>query len=363
MRQRLAIRAARGSQRVPVGAVAVASARDQSIDVARGITIIAIVLGHVVLGLTAAGMQPFEHSDGVLRGLYLLRLPTLAYLSGLFVARGVARSGARGFATHRLLLFGWLYVLWSIVQGIVKAVAGSLTNSPGSWGDVLRLWIPEGQLWFLPWLMAVTVVGVVAQPWASRTRALVSVIGAGVLAIAVWGVEPTWAFTRGWSLLAPFMLGCAMTPTVHARVFRRRVVSWCLVVVSGAIWLLVSVSTAAVPPTTGGLPRTPLGISLGVLGCIAGTAACLAVSALLARTPLRAVLAPVGRRSLEIFLAHIVVAAGARILLAEAGFTVPMLHLVLGVALGVLVPMALAVLAERWGWRWVFGLPAVLRRA
>jgi len=172
-----------------------------------------------------------------------------------------------------------------------------------------------------------------------------------------------WAFTRGWSLLAPFMLGCAMTPSVHARVFRRRVVPWCLVVVSGAIWLLVSMSTAAVPPTTGGLPRTPVGVSLGVLGCIAGTAACLALSALLARTPVRAVLAPIGRRSLEIFLAHIVVAAGARILLAEAGFTVPVLHLVLGVALGVLVPMVLAALAERWGWRWVFGLPAVLRRA
>lgn len=350
----------RPAQRVLAGA---APTRDQSIDVARGITIIAIVLGHVVLGLTAAGMQPFEHSEGVLRGLYLLRLPTLAYLSGLFISRGVARSGLGGFATSRLLMFGWLYVLWSVIQGVVKALAGSLTNSPGSWGDVLRLWIPEGQLWFLPWLMAVTMVAVVARPWASRTRAMLSVVGAGVLAIAVWGVEPMWVFTRGWSLLAPFMLGCAMTPKLHARVFRPLVVSWRVVVVSGAIWLLVSMSAAAVPPTTGGLPRTPAGIALGVLGCIAGTAACLALSALLARTPVRAVLAPIGRRSLEIFLAHIVVAAGARVLLAEAGLGVPMVHLVLGVALGVLVPMALAVLAERWGWRWVFGLPVVLRRA
>jgi peptidoglycan/LPS O-acetylase OafA/YrhL len=215
----------------------------------------------------------------------------------------------------------------------------------------------------MPWLMAVTVVAVVVRPWASRTRALLSVVGAGVLAIAVWGVEPMWAFTRGWSLLAPFLLGCAMTSTSHARVFRPRVVSWCLVVLGGATWLLVSMSTAAVPPTTGGLPRTPAGIALGVLGCIAGTTACLALSALLARTPVRAVLAPIGRRSLEIFLAHIIVAAGARVLLTRAGLGAPMVHLVLGVALGVLVPMALAVLAERRGWRWVFGLPAVLRSA
>ena len=102
----------------------------------------------------------------MLRGLSLLCLPTLAYLSGLFIARGVERSGVRRFTTDRLLLLAWLYVLWSITQGSAKALAGSLTNSPGEWSDVMRLWIPEGQLWFLPWLMAVTVVAVAARPWA-----------------------------------------------------------------------------------------------------------------------------------------------------------------------------------------------------
>jgi fucose 4-O-acetylase-like acetyltransferase len=337
--------------------------RDQAIDVARGITIIAIVMGHVVLGLTAAGLQPFDHSDGVLRGLYLLRLPTLAYLSGLFVSRGDERSGAKGFAINRLLLFGWLYVLWSVVQGSVKALAGSLTNSPVGWSDVLRLWIPAGQLWFLPWLMAVTVVAVIAQPWTSRRRALLTVGGACVLSVAVWGVDPVWAFTRGWSLLAPFLLGCAMTARRHAKVFEPVLLSWVLTVVCGAIWVAVSMSTQAVPPTTGGLPRTPVGISLGVLGCIVGTAACLSLAALLARTPVGGVLAPIGRRSLEIFLAHIVVAAGARIVLEKAGLTVPVVHLLVGIALGVIVPMALANLADRLGWRWVFRTPALLHRA
>ena len=364
MVERQAVQAAENGLRVrPEGVDSGAQTRDQSIDVARGITIIAIVMGHVVLGLTAAGLQPFDHSDGVLRGLYLLRLPTLAYLSGLFFARGVERSGVRRFTTGRLLLLAWVYVLWSITQGSAKALAGSLTNSPGEWSDVMRLGIPEGQLWFLPWLMAVTVVAVAARPWASRTRALLTVGGACVLSVAVWGVEPIWAFARGWSLLAPFLLGCAMTARRHARVFEPLPLAWLLTVVGGVIWVTVSMSTFAVPPTTGGLPRTPLGISLGVLGCIVGTAACLSLSALLARTPVVAVLAPVGRRSLEIFLAHIVVAAGSRIVLEKAGLTVPAVHLFLGVALGVVVPMVLATVAERLGWRWVFGLPTFLRRA
>lgn len=338
------------------------STRDQSIDVARGLTIIAIVMGHVVLGLTAAGLEPFERSDGVLRGLYLLRLPALAYLSGLFVAHGVERLGASRFVTQRLLLFAWLYVLWSIIQGSVRASAGSLTNSPVRWSDVLRLWVPEGQLWFLPFLMAVIVVAVLARPWTSRRRAAISVGSACVLAVVVWGIEPAWVFTRGWSLLAPFLLGCAMTAKRHARAFEPLALSWVMTVIGGAIWLAVAMSTSAVPPTTGGLARTPIGISLGVVGCIAGTAACLSVSALLARTPAAGVLAPIGRRSLEIFLAHIVVAAGARIVMERAGLTVPAVHLVLGVLLGVVVPIALATTAERLGWRWVFGLPTFVSR-
>ena len=69
------------------------------------------------------------------------------------------------------------------------------------------------------------------------------------------------------------------------------------------------------------------------------------------------VVALVGRRSLEIFLAHIVVASGTRILLVQAGVSDPWVHVLLATTLGVLVPIVLASLAERLGWLWLFGLP------
>lgn len=338
------------------------AARDDLVDVARGVTIIAIVLGHVVLGLMAADMSMPEESEDLTRGLYLFRLSTLAYLAGLFVRRGVERLGGREFAVRRVLLFGWLYVLWSILQGSVKALAGSLTNIPVAWGDVLRLWIPEGQLWFLPWLIGATLVAVLARPWESRRRTLIVLAAAAVLAVAVWGWTPPWVFSPGWALVAPFALGCVVTGPGHARAMRRLGLAWCLAVAGGAIWLWASVATSAVPPTLGGMARTPSGVALGVVGCVTGTAGALAGAALLARTPARAVLSPVGRRSLEIFLAHIIFASGTRIILVQAGVTDLGVHLLLGVLLGVLAPMALAVVVEQLGWKWVFGLPDSLRR-
>ncbi len=337
--------------------------RDQSIDVARGITIIAIVLGHVVLGVGAAQMADAQQVEDVTRGLYLFRLSTLAYLSGLFVQRGIAKAGAKGFVTQRLLLFGWLYVLWSIIQSSVKALAGSLTNESLGWSEVLHLWVPEGQLWFLPWLMGATLIAAIVKPWTSTRRATLSLGGALALALAVWGLAPTLIFTGGWALLLPFFAGCLMTAAVHARLFRSLAVAWGIALLGAAAWLGLDVAFTVVPPTLGGEDRTVSGVVLGGLASVGGTAACLAWAALLARTRASAAIGAVGRRSLEIFLAHIVVASGTRIILLQLGVDNLGVHLVLGVVLGVLVPMTLAVAAERLGWRWVFGTPSVLRRS
>lgn len=335
-----------------------AAARDQSLDCARGIAIVAIVIGHVERGLAAAGVLDLGPALTIDRLLYLFHLATFAYLSGLFVRRAMERDGARRTVGRRLLLFGWLYLLWTLAQGSVRVAASSLANTPVTVADVLRLWVPEGQLWFLPWLVAVTAVAALAQPWRSVPRATVVLGLSAVLALAVWGFDPVYAFTRGWALLLPFLLGCVVTAPGHARWFGAGGRGVALVAaVAACLWLWVGLGTSAVPPTTGGSGRTVVTVAWGVLGCVAGTVAALAAAALVARSALAAPVAALGRHSLEIFLAHIVVASGTRIVLLQLGVTDVLVHLVGGTLLGLLVPLALVRLTERWGWTWVFGLP------
>ena len=99
------------------------------------------------------------------RVLYLVHLSTFAYLSGLFVRRSVERDGARQMVLRRTTLMVWLYLLWTVIQGSTRVAASSVSNIAITVGDVLRIWVPEGQLWFLPWLIAVTVVAMVTRPW------------------------------------------------------------------------------------------------------------------------------------------------------------------------------------------------------
>ena len=336
--------------------------RDRSVDVARGLAIVAIVVGHVERGLSSASLMAADTAQSLDRLLYLFHLATFAYLSGLFVARGVERDGARSFLAKRMTLFVWLYLLWTLVQGTVRVAASSVANTPVTLTEVLRLWVPEGQLWFLPWLIAVTAVAVAARPWWGGARAALSLTGAAALAILVWGYDPLYAFTRGWALLLPFLVGCAVQQRRHAEAFRHLRLVLVVTLVGGTVWLATGLLTDATPPTTGGAERTASTVALGVAGCLAGTAALLSAAAALARTPLAALICVLGRRSLEIFLAHIVVASGTRIVLVQLGVTVPWVHLVAGTTLGTIVPVGVAVVAERLGWSWLFGLPRWLAK-
>jgi fucose 4-O-acetylase-like acetyltransferase len=331
--------------------------RDQSVDVARGIAIVAIVLGHVERGLATASLLPYETAQTLDRLLYLFHLATFAYLSGLFVRRAVERDGPRRLVVRRVTLFVWLYLLWTLIQGSVRVAASSVTNTAVTPGDLVRIWIPEGQLWFLPWLLAVTTVAAVSQPWRNPGRGVAVLVLAASLALAVWGYDPLYVFTRGWALLLPFLLGCVVTARRHADLARRTPVVVATAVVGTALWWWIGSGTTPTTPTTGGDGRTLATVTLGVLGCLGGTLAVLAIAALVARTPLAAAAALLGRRSLEIFLAHIMVASGSRIVLEQSGVTEPWVHLVVGTTLGVVVPIGVALVAERLRWSWLFGLP------
>lgn len=261
----------------------------------------AIVLGHVERGLASASLLPYDTALTLDRLLYLFHLATFAYLSGLFVRRAVERDGPRRMLTRRVVLFVWLYLLWTVIQGTVRIAASSVANTPVTFDDIAKIWIPEGQLWFLPWLIAVLAVAVVSQPWRTTVRSVVVLVLAAVLAVAVWGYDPLYAFTRGWALLLPFLIGCVVSAPRHAAMARRLPVVVPSALLGIAVWLWVGLATDAVTPTTGGDGRTVDTVAVGVLGCAAGTIATLALAAMVARSPLADAVALVGRRSLEIF--------------------------------------------------------------
>lgn len=335
--------------------------RDRTIDVAKGIAIIAIVLGHVLRGLAAAHLlKPTTAFHTVDTWLYSWHLSVFALLAGLFVARSVQRSGPRPYLRRRLTLFAYLYLVWTLLQGMVKIVVPSGTNIPASWLQLIRIWHPDGQLWFLPWIAIMTLLAVIIAPWRTPHRAKVTLIVASAVSLGLWGHEGSMVGTQGWSLLAPFLVGVILGADRFQALLRPvnrlggATVAVVLLVGSAATIALVPVT----PPTSGGATRTVLSVALGVLLCGACTAAIVVLARGLALLPsLGAFLALCGQRSLEIFLAHIIVTAGTRTLLLAMGVEVLWLHIVAATVTGVMAPLVLWRLGVLIRFPWLFELP------
>lgn len=340
--------------------------RDLTVDVARGAAIVLIVAGHVIVGMrTGPIIRAGGRLDGVMPPMYLVHIVVFAVLSGLFVQHGVRKHGRGGFLLRRALLFTWLYMLWTFIQRGMRVWSSATGNVGAEPVQLLKLWRPEGQLWFLPWLLAATTLVVLVEPWRSRTRAAVLLAATSILSLLAWGWEPNVLVVQGLALTPFLVVGAMLGPRRFVAQTSARP-SWQLglvLVLTATLFTLVVTATSFALPTASSEDRSPSAVVLGVAGTLSGTVALVALCALCARVPfVSRPAAFLGRRSMEIYLGHIVVTAMLRVALERAGHEDPWLHLVLGTVVGVVVPLALWWVTLTLRQDWLFGLPRWLER-
>lgn len=338
--------------------------RDRTVDVAKGITIVLIVLSHAIVGVWHEHAVQDEARGPLMPALYLVHIVVFAFLAGLFVQRGVERSGAVSYLTSRAALFAWLYLLWTVMQRGARVLGGPFSENQASATELLRLWRPEGQLWFLPWLLAATVLVVLVRPWDSPGRRWGLLGVTGVLALLVWGWEPNVVVLQGLAITPFFVAGSLVRGDRLSRLAASsRAPALALALAgSAAVYALVIVVAHFAMPTAKSPDRSLVPVLWGALGSVSGLVLVLAGSALLARVRGGEPLGALGRRSMEIYLAHILVLSLARAGLVRLGVDDGLIHLVLGTTAGVLVPVAIWWAARRLRLGWLFALPKGVQR-
>jgi fucose 4-O-acetylase-like acetyltransferase len=330
--------------------------RDASIDVARGVAIFGIVLTHVLRGLNAAHLLGhaawFPEMDRV---LCMYELSVFAFLSGTLVAKSLGKRSLGKYLQERTFQFLGIYVIWTLVQGSVQLLASHLINNPSSMGMLFRFWAPTGQLWYLPFLAIATLVFVPMRPWQSERAPWVLGVAA-VISIALWGLDLGMIGTQGLGLIV-FFVGGMILGVDRLRSGLRKIPSGAAGAGGLALFALgtfIAVVTHATPPTAGWVSRTVATVGAGVVLSVAMSAAVL----LFARaTRSWSILALCGRRSLDIFLAHIIMASGCRIVLVMLGVHSVVVLIAACFIAGVAGSLLLSTALRRVGLAWVFDGP------
>jgi len=311
------------------------SARHRSawVDIAKGIGILLVVYGHV-----ARGLQSSEIIDGsglfiiIDRAIYSFHMPLFFFLSGLVFYDALVRRGPKLFIASKVDTILWPYVLWSLMQGVIEVSVSSHTNGGADWSQVLAFpYEPRAQFWFLYVLFLIaTISAVVYSRLSPRLFGAVFFVGVGAYVLQGLASGPTFLIqviqNFAYFALGIWLMGLKESPCSGFSI------TFISIIFAVALEIVYLANYGKADPFS-----YIINISTGV--------ACIAFVCLVSNLPgvgryLGGALGALGRGSMSIYLMHIIVGSGARIILQRGmGVDSLVIHLFVGVLAGLLVPV------------------------
>ncbi|RTL52736.1 MAG: acyltransferase [Rhodocyclaceae bacterium] len=319
-------------------------------DSVKGIGILLVVYGHVVRGLLSAAL-PMDRAfhETVDTVIYSFHMPLFFFVAGLFFPPSLSHHGRTGLLLTKVRTILYPYLVWSLLQGLIEVALSGLTNGHTSIGEVLALaWHPRAQFWYLHTLFMLFLVATLVY----RDTTLGWRLGiAGMALVLHWVPLPGLDFHvvnafKQWFVFLTLGVLCAPLRPLAAAL-GRLAVGPCLFLFVAVEWALLQTPGDLAPLAAQALP---------LLAAAAGIALVVAFAHGFGdRLPF---LSAMGRHSLDIYLAHILVASGIRIVLTRLlGITAVEVHLIVGTLAGIAGPILLYRVTERYGFRWLFMLP------
>lgn len=317
------------------------------IDNTRGVAIFIVVFCHVCIGLSRRGIDWYPELGQLFYQMGdNFGSQIFFFLTGLFTERSLRKRGKKDFILNKIETVVYPYVVFSLLQGSIEAALSRYTNMKISFSEVLTLFImPRAQFWFLFALFLCLVVITVFYSNRFQTRHIA--IGFA-LSVAAYLATPRW-YDPPQAALVTHNLVYIVAGMLYARFDNFTVRPAALAVV--AVIAFACNLWASLHPDYLQYRTLTLFIAFG---CIAGSAG---LGALIARTRIR-VVEFFGKLSMEIYVLHILACAGCRMVLENFFGTRNWgIHLVLGIAAGLIVPVVLYRLAMRYGFKFLFVCP------
>jgi fucose 4-O-acetylase-like acetyltransferase len=311
--------------------------RVQFIDVARGIAMVLVVLGHAMVGVLAAGLVGHSYRFLII-GIYTFHMAVFFVISGLLATSTMRRSWPDVLKGAALKIV-YPYFLWGGVLSYVHYLMSGFTNSTVETFNPLRLiYQPPAVMWFLYVLLIAIVFLRLLRDVESKIRIFTGV------ALLLFGY-----FIDGWLLpyfryIGLYILAFELSILRLDMILERR---WLKPVA-----LAVSIASLVIAyyDYSSGYPAHQIYYLPGLLS---GTYLTFKIAQDLNRKtgvligPIKKTLALIGRNTMAIYVSHILLTAGVRIALVRIlGIKDPVLITFVATACGIFLPLFASLLAK-----------------
>lgn len=322
-------------------AAASTKTRDLSMDVAKGVGIILVVIGHAWRGLNTAGLIGDEGLYQLIdRVIYNFHMPLFFILSGMTFQTWALKRPVGEAAISRVTRLLWPLALWTYLFAAARLAAGDAANAQLEGWHNLAFWPlpPRDHFWFL-WalflqhLAVLALIRFVTGPLSAPVWAALAAVVLFASSFLPFGLHE-WthgAFTYASAFLAGLALGGITWRPQGGLAF----------VVAALGFVGLQVLSFHMPHVLA--TRQLLGIALSLLAL-----AMIHVLWGTRRTSDARLLAALGLFSMGIYLAHTIFSAGTRAVLGR--FTQDLsLHMIAGTLAGIIGPLILYAIIRRIG--------------
>lgn len=324
--------------------------RELWVDYAKAIGIILVVYGHVARGVCQSFNSMNTGYQLVDSVIYSFHMPLFFFLSGIFFVASTKKHGHKKMLLSKIDTILYPYILWSLLQGIIEFGLSPYTNGHATLTEVFSLlWEPRAQFWFLYTLLFCFLI-------SSVFFRLISFQAIGIffcLSIAVYLLH---AYFISWSLISMitnnlvfFALGILFSKQSTQDTFSS---PWILLFLT--IFFITSQyyfhSTLHLTYQAHGIPSLLLAIiSIFFIASL---------SSVLANLVQSKHLAFLGSASLAIYLMHIIIGSGTRIMLNKfMGIHNISLHIIIGCVTAILIPAVAYYFIKKEKVNWIFSAP------
>ncbi len=338
------------------------------IDYARGIAIILVLYRHVFEGIKNSGISikeylPIEHANIL---FFSFRMPLFFIVSGIFVISSLTKKGISKFVETKARLVLYPYFVWGIMQITLQILLSDYVNANRtihSYGELIYAPRTIDQFWYLYALFNVSVLYVAGVHFLKIPARYNVVIGLVFFYVSVIAYQ----YKVNLGFLGDilhyylfFAIGDAFSSFIKNDDNRKYFESWKLFAVLFIPFILTQLYFLNTNLKHSALnyeyvefyePLIFIGIAL------TGGLYIIFLSFLLQKLKALNWLHRLGRHSLYIYVAHVLALAAVRIFMTRVLgiYNVPLL-LVIGIIMGLLIPLLLYKLATKLNMYWIFTL-------
>ncbi len=344
------------------------SGRYDWVDYAKGIAIFLVVYRHVFEGLKRSGLDAtnfigLEYANIV---FFSFRMPLFFIISGMFISSSLAKRGFKVLFGQKAKTILYPYFLWGGLQLTLQVLLSGYVNSDRTVKDYIYLiYAPRAldQFWYLYALFNVTILYAFLKTYLKLSSGVQLILGVLMYYFSAHATQHFWdiGFLQDvCHYYVFFVLGDIVGKYFRNENNANKIGSWKTVllllplfVISQLYFLHANVQNNSEGYQYVERYEPTLFFFIAMTGCMF----MVAISFILQRYSAASWLRVIGVHSLYIYVMHVIIASGTRIILVKV-FGITYLPLLL--AIGIFVSVFLSIIFYRFcqsrGWYFLFSL-------